>query len=296
MAERLEQSAQLSAATTLRVVEEYLGQLSEIHSSGAGVPETSYYPALCNLFNGVGDTLRPRVRCIIHTRNRGAGLPDGGLFTADQVRPNVEIDWRGGQLPARGAIEVKGTSKEVGVIALSRQVREYLALYRIVIVSNLRSFVILTAEADATPKVMESFSLAEDEADFWTRVAANPRGTAQREGSRFFEFLRRACLYNAPLNNPRDVAWFLASYAHDALARVERHKELPALQSVRAAIEDALGMKFTAEKGEHADWLGTAQGRQTAIDVLGGTGRGTRCRRARETREEDNRGARQPAL
>ena len=51
--------------------------------------------------------------------------------------------------------------------------------------------------------------------------------------------------------NPKDVAWFLASYARDALFRVEQQKELPALQAVRAALEEALGMKFTEEKGEH---------------------------------------------
>ncbi|MGA2034669.1 MAG: type ISP restriction/modification enzyme [Thermoguttaceae bacterium] len=48
-----------------------------------------------------------------------------------------------------------------------------------------------------------------------------------------------------------EVAWFLASYARDALFRVEQQKDLPALQSVRSALEDALGMKFTEEKGEH---------------------------------------------
>jgi hypothetical protein len=51
--------------------------------------------------------------------------------------------------------------------------------------------------------------------------------------------------------NPKDVAWFMASYARDALFRVEQQKELPALQTVRTALEDALGMKFTDEEGEH---------------------------------------------
>ena len=47
------------------------------------------------------------------------------------------------------------------------------------------------------------------------------------------------------------MAWFLASYARDALVRVEKKKELPALQTLRSALEEALGMKFTDEKGEH---------------------------------------------
>ena len=98
---------------------------------------------------------------------------------------------------------------------------------------------------------MEAFSLAENDQDFWARVAAHPRGTAQLKGDSFIEFIRRACLHNAPLTNPKDVAWFLASYARDALFRVERQKQLPALQTVRSALEEALGMKFTGEKGEH---------------------------------------------
>ncbi len=34
-------------------------------------------------------------------------------------------------------------------------------------------------------------------------------------------------LSNAPLSAPQDLAWFLASYARDAKARVETHKDLP---------------------------------------------------------------------
>ena len=78
-----------------------------------------------------------------------------------------------------------------------------------------------------------------------------PARTAQQKGPQFIEFIKRACLHTAPLTNPKDVAWFLASYARDALFRVERQKQLPALQTVRTALEDALGMKFTDEKGEH---------------------------------------------
>jgi len=58
-------------------------------------------------------------------------------------------------------------------------------------------------------------------------------------------------LHNAPLNNPKDVAFFLASYARDARVRVEGAKDLPQLAAVRTALEEALGMKFVADKGEH---------------------------------------------
>jgi hypothetical protein len=55
----------------------------------------------------------------------------------------------------------------------------------------------------------------------------------------------------APLNDPKYVAFFLASYARDARVRVEAARDLPALTAVRAALEEALGMKFEADRGEH---------------------------------------------
>ncbi|MEI2772901.1 MAG: N-6 DNA methylase [Candidatus Competibacter sp.] len=65
------------------------------------------------------------------------------------------------------------------------------------------------------------------------------------------EYLKRVLLCAAPLNNPRDVAWFLASYARDARARLEEKPDLPALAALRAALENALGLRFEAENGEH---------------------------------------------
>jgi hypothetical protein len=63
-----------------------------LRSTGAGVPETSYYPPLANLLNAVGQALTPRVRCVINLKNRGAGLPDGGLFTADQYQRTADAE------------------------------------------------------------------------------------------------------------------------------------------------------------------------------------------------------------
>jgi hypothetical protein len=57
-------------------------------------------------------------------------------------------------------------------------------------------------------------------------------------------------LHAAPLSAPEDVAWFLASYARAAKTRIEG-LELSALGSVRTALEEALGLKFEGEKGDH---------------------------------------------
>jgi len=234
-----------------QILADYLNELKAIRATGAGVAATSYYPALSNLFNAVGKTLKPKVRCVINISNQGAGLPDGGLFTADQFQRQADGTPKAGQLPARGAIEAKGTKPNVKAIAASQQVKDYLTTYGIVLVTNLREFVIVERGPTGEPVEREAFALADDEQDFWQHKAAHPRGTAQLKGEPFIEFIKRACLHAAPLANPKDVAWFLASYARDALFRVERQKQLPALQTVRSALEEALGMKFTADKGEH---------------------------------------------
>ena len=45
------------------------------------------------------------------------------------------------------------------------------------------------------------------------------------------------------------MAWLLASYARDGLARVEAAGDAPSLTAVRSALEEALGVRFQGEKG-----------------------------------------------
>jgi len=82
-------------------VEIYLRDLRDIRSTGAAVKETSYYSPLANLFNEIGKTLKPKVRCIINLANRGAGLPDGGFFTPDQFQRASELEPLPGKSPSR---------------------------------------------------------------------------------------------------------------------------------------------------------------------------------------------------
>ena len=48
--------------SAVHAVETYLKDLSEIHRTGGGVAEESYYGALETLLNEVGRKLKPRVR------------------------------------------------------------------------------------------------------------------------------------------------------------------------------------------------------------------------------------------
>jgi hypothetical protein len=231
-------------------LETYLQNLFEIHSSGSAVKETSGYGTLDNLFNEVGKTLKPKVRCIINIANKGAGLPDGGLFTPDQFQKRAKGELIEGQLPARGCFEVKSPGEDVLAVAKGVQVLRYLKRYRQVLVTNYRDFILVGLDRDGNLEIRERFTLAANETDFWS-LAAHPQAAANKLlGERFVEYLKRVMLHAAPLALPKDVAWFLASYARDAKARIGS-SNLPALITVRSALEEALGLKFEGEKGEH---------------------------------------------
>jgi hypothetical protein len=97
------------------LLETYLHDLAMIR--GTGVPETSGYPALSELINALGLTLRPKVRCIINPANAGAGIPDGGFFTPNQL-PKGGREPLPGLLPERGALEVKALTEDMEELAI----------------------------------------------------------------------------------------------------------------------------------------------------------------------------------
>jgi hypothetical protein len=224
--------------------------LTEIAALRGATKETSGYGVLQNLLNSIGQTLKPKVKCIIHPKDTGAGIPDGGLFLPDQLKKHDEAKVLGKLIPARGVIEVKSVGEDIEDFAESPQVEKYLARYGQVLLTNYREFLLVKRKPDGKAEKLEGFPIAKTEKDFGL-ATAHPRKTADALGERCAEYLKRVMLHAAPLNNPKDVAFFLASYARDARAGVESKADLPALAAVRTALEEALGMKFEAEKGEH---------------------------------------------
>jgi hypothetical protein len=222
-------------------VEQYLADIGAIRATGAHVAETSFYPALSTLLNTVGQDLSPKVRCVINLRNRGGGIPDGGLFTADQFkrRPVAESDSDpfGGLPPSRGAIEAKAPDADLIALARSEQVGKYWKTYGLVLITNFRAFALVGTRPDGKPAILERFDLAATPEAF-ASLTAHPRKAADELGDRLIEYLRRALRHNAPLSAPQDVAALLASYARDALARVEAAAGLPALSGLRSGLED----------------------------------------------------------
>ncbi len=116
--------------------------------------------------------------------------------------------------------------------------------------TNFREFLLVGRNQQGEAVPLDSFRIAPDETSFWVAATHHVK-TAREIGVRMREFISRMLLISAPLSEPRDLAWFLASYARDAKANVESMPELPALAEVRSALEEALEMKFADEKGEH---------------------------------------------
>ena len=226
-------------------VESYFADLRGIRASGGGTGERSSYPAIVNLLNAVGDTLKPKVRCVVELADQGAGHPDIGLYAAHQMQRGRR---KKGQVPERGVVEVKPPADDTRVTAVSDQVGRYQARYGSVLVTTLREFQLVGTDANGRAATLESFRLAEDEESFDRRLA-RPRAFANEVGVRLAEHLCRALTHRAALSEPKDLAWLLASYARDGLARVEATDDAPPLRTLRDALEEALGVRFKGAKG-----------------------------------------------
>ena len=251
-------STRLTAA-----VEAYFAELGRIRASGGATGERSSYAPLANLLDAVGATLKPKVFCVGELADQGAGHPDFGLYTAKQVQRGRP---REGQTPERGVVEVKASGggastgggaasgdgafsgRDAWLTAAGEQVSRYWNRYRLVLVTNTRDFVLVGEDAAGRVAKLETFRLAESVDDFHRKLE-KPRAFAREVGAGLGEYLCRALSHRAALAEPKDVAWLLASYARDGLARVEAAGDAPSLEAVRKALEEALGVRFEGEKG-----------------------------------------------
>ena len=236
------------AGTTTKLtaaVEDYLADLRRIRASGGATGERSYYPPLTNLLNAVGGSLRPKVFCVSELAQQGAGHPDLGLYAARQVQKGQP---RQGQAPESGVVEVKPAGDDAWLTAESSQVSRYWDRYRLVLVTNTRDFVLLGEDAEGRPAKLETFRLADSATDFDQRLQY-PRTFARDVGPTLGEYLCRSLSHRTSLAEPRDLAWLLASYARDGLARVEAAGDAASLNAVRSALEEALGVRFEGERG-----------------------------------------------
>ena len=228
-----------------QAVEAYLTDLLRIRASGGATNERSLYGPLANLLNAVGSTLKPKVFCVQELADQGVGHADFGLYTTQQVQKGKP---KSGQKPERGIIEVKPIADDAWLTVESDQVAGYWQGYRQVLVTNTRDFALVGEDAAGHPVRLESLRLADSAAEFEAKLE-HPRTFANAVGPALGEYLTRVLSHAASLAEPRDVAWLLASYARDGLARVERSRDTASLAALRAALEESLGVRFEGARG-----------------------------------------------
>jgi hypothetical protein len=230
------------------VVTNYLADLARIRGTGAARKETSFYGPLENLLNAVGQGLRPKVHCVGQLADRfGVGSPDFGMFAQSQVQRGEP---REGAMPERGVVEVKGPADDTVAIADAEQVTRYYGRFNLVLVTNYRAFALVGPDSSGHASVLERFSLAARESTFW-ELTASPQRTGQAQGVALVEYLTRMLTIRTRITEPKDLAWLLASYARDALARIEVRAASPGLVDLKKALEEALGIGFEGQKALH---------------------------------------------
>ena len=236
-----------TAINMTQAVETYFTGLQLIRSAGGATEERSLYVPLANLLNAVGETLQPKVFCVQELADQGAGHPDFGLYTAEQAQHGKP---KSGQKPECGVVEVKRIQDDAWLTADSEQVSGYWEGYRKVLVTNARDFVLVGEDTSGQPVRLESFRLA-GSADEFLEKLQRPRAFANEVGASLGEYLTRVFTISAALAEPKDLAWLLASYARDGLARVERAGvDEQFLVTLRSDLEETLGVRFENELGE----------------------------------------------
>ena len=168
----------------------------------------------------------------------------GGASTSGATTSGDDASTGGGTSLGAGA----SFGHDAWLSAAGGQVSRYWKRYGLVLVTNTRDFVLVGEDAAGRAAKLETFRLAESADDFHRKLET-PRAFAREVGAGLGEYLCRALSHRAALAEPRDLAWLLASYARDGLARVEAAGDASSLKVVRAALEDALGVRFEGEKG-----------------------------------------------
>ncbi len=227
-------------------VAEYFEQLGRIRATGGGTGERSNSGPLENLLNAVGETLKPKVFCVSEMADQGGGHPDFGLYSANQVQKGNP---RSGQKPERGVVEVKSTAENMGTPEVRGQVTRYWTRYHLVLMTNFRGFTLVGRDGAGNETDFESYSLAGTDEEFNRRLQ-KPHAFAREVGAGLSEYLIRALSHLAAITESKDLAWLLASYARDGLARVVAADDSPSLNAIRSALEESLGVQFEDEQGE----------------------------------------------
>ena len=123
------------------------------------VKETSYYPALSNLFNEIRTWPETARAVRDSSEQHRRGIAGRRLVHARSVAQRIGYaDLISKVPPSRGVIEAKGTGDSADTIAKSPQVAKYLERYGQVLVTTLRDFVLVGKTAGGKATILERYA------------------------------------------------------------------------------------------------------------------------------------------
>ena len=238
-----------------QAVKEYFAQMARIRGTGGGTEEESYYPPLKALMDDIGGGMPSPVMCVSQLRDQGADHPDFGLYAESQCG-NEAPEPGHGEPPKHGVIEAKGLGENLeGILdgVHGGQIRKYVNGYGLAMATNYRQFRLYGRGNDGEPELLEELTISASADDFWEQ-AQKPQRAAREHGTHVLEFLRRSLNHTSIISSPEDVAWFLASYAREALANIEtvnRSDPDNAFKSLRDTLKIGLDLPFDGKDGNH---------------------------------------------
>ena len=169
------------------------------------MPETSGYGALATLLNEIGHHLKPKVQCSSIPPTAAPASPTAACLSQTSSRRATEQ--LPGQLPQRGAIEVKPPSTNARVVARGDQVTKYLEKYRQVLVTSYREFVLVGYDAEGRRSAAGKLLAGIERGRLLdTRLA--PRKAAVAHGERLAEFLGGRCCVRRRLQRRKSLPGF----------------------------------------------------------------------------------------
>ncbi len=223
----------MQSGASCALVEAYLQQLHDIHGTRHRTPELAYRAPLENLLNAIGSTLDPPAHAAGELSDSGSGRPDFGIYEV-----------RSGSL--RAVVEVKAVESEVTEIARGEQITGYCQRYGLVLITNYRDYLLVGRSKGNGVSHQGRCTLADDAEAFWR---SRPGPLSKRTGDDLVDFLIGVMRRAAPITRAGDLADDLARHAREAKRRLERH-DIAAVEPLKGAMEQALGLHFTGREGE----------------------------------------------
>lgn len=240
------------AKTIQDAAEEYFSNMKKSLARRESTDELTHHPALKALLEQIGGTLSPSFLCLSEAKARGeTRRPDFLLLENGQPE---------GDLPRYGAVEAKPHAYDISNPfegGHSEQMHGYLDRYTLLTVCNFREFRLYERSDSGQPRLLEGLEIAGSKEAF-IETAEHPKRAARLHGASIWEFLKRAMQYKSRIARPDDVAWFLASYAREALAKIKSvasNEDENPLSQLRKAMEEALGNPFVGKSKSDRDHM-----------------------------------------